>query len=73
MKKRIARNTYILANTNTYRKRGQFHAMDLKPYRSEGDTGKGRIKETEGGGKDRLRKRGEAKENSNEELPTQAV
>ena len=35
IRKQIARNTYILVNTNTNQERGQFHAMDLKPYRSE--------------------------------------
>ena len=32
VKKRIARNTYILSNLKTDRERGQFHAVDLKPY-----------------------------------------
>ena len=35
VKKRIARNTYILCNTETERERGQFHAVDLKPYRTD--------------------------------------
>ena len=38
VKKQIARNTYILVNTNTDQERGQFHAIDLKLYRSEEET-----------------------------------
>ena len=35
VKKKIARNTYIHDNMKTGKERGQFHAMDLKPYRIE--------------------------------------
>ena len=35
VKKRIARNTYILSSTETERERGQFHAVDLKLYRTD--------------------------------------
>ena len=40
--KQIVRNTYILVNMNTNQERGLFHAMDLKPYRSERDAGEKR-------------------------------
>ena len=33
--KRVARNTYILSNTQTKRERGMFHAPNLKPYLTE--------------------------------------
>ena len=32
VKMKIARNTYILSNLKTDRKRGLFHAVDMKPY-----------------------------------------
>ena len=32
IKKRIAMNTYLLANKDTARERGQYHVIDLKPY-----------------------------------------
>ena len=41
VKKRIARNTYILCNTETECERGQFHAVDLKPYRTDHHSGVG--------------------------------
>ena len=41
VKKRIARNTYILRNTETERERGQFLAADLKLYRADHHTGVG--------------------------------
>ena len=41
VKKSIARNTYILSKTETERKRGQFHAVDLKPYRTNRHSGVG--------------------------------
>ena len=37
VKKRIAQNTYILTNTNTQRKRDQFHTTDLKHYYPNND------------------------------------
>ena len=39
VKKRIARNTYILTNRNTLKERGQFHATDLKHYYTSNDCG----------------------------------
>ena len=39
IKKKIARNTYILTNTNTIKERGQFHATDLKHYYTSNDPG----------------------------------
>ena len=46
VKRKIARNTYILSNMKTGKERGQFHAVDLKPYQRdpgeiEGVTGQG--------------------------------
>ena len=35
VKKSVARNTYILSNTETGCERGQLSAVDLKPYRTE--------------------------------------
>ena len=37
MKKRIARNIYILSDVNTEQERGQFHSMSLKPYHTNND------------------------------------
>ena len=50
VKKRIARNTYILGNMKTGKERGQFHAVDLKPYRR--DPGKTEGVTEQGGGND---------------------
>ena len=41
VQKEIARNTCILSNTETKRERGQFHAVDLKPYRTDRHAGLG--------------------------------
>ena len=41
VKKSIARNTYILSNTETERERGQFHAVDLKQYPTDHHSGVG--------------------------------
>ena len=47
VKKRVARNTYILSNTQIERERGIFHAANLKPYRTERQAGVGIAREVE--------------------------
>ena len=60
--KRVARNTYILSNTQTKRERGMFHAANLKPYLTERLAGVGATGEREenngaSGSKDSQRER----------------
>ena len=52
VKKKIARNTYVLSNTKTDRERGVFHAANLKPYRTERQAGVGITREGGESGKD---------------------